>query len=180
MLNKAQLSYILRRSGRKTLVIEIRPDLTVLVRAPHKVSKRDIDQWVLHNRAWIEAHLEKQKLHNLAEPVLTLAEIARLKGRAQEILPAKVDYYARLMGLKPEGVKVTSAAKRYGSCSTRNKLCFSFRVMLLPEYLIDYIVIHELAHIRYKNHGCAFYNLIEQYLPDYRDRIKELKSFYAC
>jgi predicted metal-dependent hydrolase len=79
------------------------------------------------------------------------------------------------MGLRPAGVKITSAAKRFGSCSAKNSLCFSWRLMRYPEAAIDYVIVHELAHIRHKNHGRDFYTLIGAVLPDYRERKKLLK-----
>lgn len=66
--------------------------------------------------------------------------------------------------------------KRFGSCSASNRLCFAWRLMRYPEAAVDYVVVHELAHIRYKNHGPAFYRLIASVLPDYKERIKLLKQ----
>ena len=74
------------------------------------------------------------------------------------------------MGLKPKGVKITSAKKRFGSCSANDSICYSWRLMLYPKEAIDYVVVHELAHIVHKNHGQGFYSLIEKYLPDYKER----------
>ena len=74
------------------------------------------------------------------------------------------------MGLTPAGVRITGAQKRFGSCSGQNRLCFSWRLMLYPPEAIDYVVVHELAHIHHHNHGPAFYALVEQYMPDYRQR----------
>ena len=79
------------------------------------------------------------------------------------------------MGVTPTGLKVTSAQKRYGSCSGKNSLCFSCFLMRYPEEAIDLVVVHELCHIREKNHGPRFYALLEQHLPDYKERKKLLK-----
>ena len=79
------------------------------------------------------------------------------------------------MGLEPTGVKITSAKKRFGSCSAKNSICYSWRLMLYSKEAIDYVVVHELAHIAHKNHGPQFYALIEKYLPDYKEREKLLR-----
>ena len=79
------------------------------------------------------------------------------------------------MGVTPTGLKITTARKRYGSCSGKNSLCFSCFLMNCPEEAIDLVVVHELCHIREKNHGPRFYALLEQYLPDYKERKKLLK-----
>ena len=73
------------------------------------------------------------------------------------------------------GVKITTARKRYGSCSGKNSLCFSCFLMLCPEEAIDLVVVHELCHIQVKNHGPDFYALLEQVLPDWRERKKLLR-----
>ena len=87
-----------------------------------------------------------------------------------------MEYYGRLMGLMPTGLTITDARKRFGSCSGKNRISFAWRLMRYPEEAIDYVVVHELAHIRHKNHGEAFYQLIASVLPDYKERIKLLKE----
>ncbi|MEG1614194.1 MAG: M48 family metallopeptidase, partial [Oscillospiraceae bacterium] len=76
----------------------------------------------------------------------------------------------------PTAVKITSAEKRFGSCSGKNSLCFSYRLMQYPQDAIDYVIVHELAHIKHKNHSKNFYELIEQYMPDYKERNAILKN----
>ena len=73
-------------------------------------------------------------------------------------------------------MKITSARKRFGSCGPENGLCFAWRLMRYPAAAIDYVVVHELAHIVHKDHSRAFYGLIAQVLPDYRERAALLKN----
>ena len=84
--------------------------------------------------------------------------------------------YSEIMGLYPTGITITGAERRFGSCSGKNRICFSWRLMRYPEEAIDYVVVHELAHIRHKDHSKAFYACIEQVLPDWRERRKLLKE----
>ncbi len=86
-----------------------------------------------------------------------------------------VRHWAQEMGVTPTGLKITSARTRFGSCSGKNSLCFSLYLMEYPPEAIEAVVVHELAHIRHKNHGSDFYTLVRQYLPDYDARIKLLK-----
>ena len=168
--------YRLNRSERKTLSLEITSGLEVLVRAPWHVPIREIDRFVEKHGRWIAEKLEKRGalLEEQSEP--SSEQIEELKRRARVHLPARVAYYGAIMGLSPSSVKITSARKRYGSCSYKNGLCFSYRLMLCPERAIDYVVVHELAHIVHKNHGRDFYALIASVLPDYKERIKLLKA----
>ena len=82
----------------------------------------------------------------------------------------------RQIGVEPAGVKITSARTRFGSCSGKNSLCFSLYLMEYPPDAIEAVVVHELAHIRHKNHGPGFYALIRQVMPDYDARIKTLQQ----
>lgn len=170
--------YRLIRSSRKTLAVEIPPTGEVIVRAPRFLSQKAIDRFVEEKAPWITEHIQKQKSRppRIADTVLSKEEEIRLRETAKTVLPQRVEYYASLMGVKPAGLTVTSAQKRFGSCSGKNRLCFSFRLMLYPPEAVDYVVVHELAHIKEHNHSKAFYAIIEQVLPDYRQREKLLRQ----
>lgn len=163
-------TYTIVRSRRRTVALEITREGRVLVRAPYRYPAASIADFVVRHGEWIARHLEKQRQLALMAPPPTAEEIAALKDRAREILPDRVAYYSARTGLVPVGLKVTSARRRYGSCSGKNSLCFSCFLMRSPMEAIDAVVVHELAHIRYKNHGPEFYALVESILPDYRAR----------
>ena len=168
--------YELIRSHRKTLALEITKDCRVLVRAPMRLPKARIEAFVAEHADWIARHLERQQQRAAsAPPPPTEEEIAALKAQARAILPQKVAFWSEKMGVTPTGIKITTAKKRYGSCSGKNSLCFSCFLMRCPEEAIDLVVVHELCHIRVRNHGPAFYALLEQYLPDHRERKKQLQ-----
>lgn len=168
--------YTVIYSKRKTMALEITKDLRIIVRSPMRASTRDIARMVQTHAQWIESHLETQRKRLEARPALTKDEEANLRRLAKEIIPLKVAYYGRLMNLEPSGITITSAEKRFGSCSPKNRLAFSWRLLRYPEAAVDYVVVHELAHIPHKNHGKAFYALIEAFLPDYKERKKLLKG----
>ncbi len=169
-------NYELIRSNRKTLALEITKDCRVLVRAPLRLSQKQIDTFVDSHAVWIAKHLEQQRRRAASAPPPPSPErISQLKEAARKILPEKVAYWSRQMGVVPTGIKITTAQKRYGSCSGKNGLCFSCLLMEYPEEAIDLVVVHELCHIREKNHSPRFYALLEQYLPDYKERKKLLK-----
>ena len=109
-------------------------------------------------------------------PEPTAKEIEALRTAAKAYLPARVEHYAAIMGLTPASVKITSAKRRFGSCSGRNGICFSLYLMQYPPEAIDYVVVHELAHIRHKNHSAAFHALVAKYLPDHKARRAMLKG----
>lgn len=164
------MEYKLIRSNRKTLAVQITREAQIVVRAPQRLPQREIDRFLNSRRSWIEEHLKRQQLRQEAQPEPTEAERRELIARARLELPERVARWSAVMGLVPTGVKVTSARSRFGSCSGKNSLCFTWRLMQYPEAAIDYVVVHELAHIRHKNHGPDFYALIESVLPDWRER----------
>lgn len=179
--NKAPRPYRLVRSYRRTLSLEITKDLELLVRAPFFTPLSVIDAFVASREDWIRKALDRQK-NRPVRPELSPEELQALKTKAKAILPQKVAHYAAIMGLTPEkglspaAITITAAKTRWGSCSANNRLSFSCRLMQYPDAAIDYVVVHELAHIYHKNHGPAFYRCVETYLPDYKARRALLKE----
>ena len=170
------ITYELIRSSRRTMSVEVDTSGNVLVRAPRLMPKWTIEAFVRERADWIERARQRQARRQQNLPEIREEDKPLYVKRAKAILPSKIDYYARRMGVQPTGLTVTSARTRFGSCSGKNRLSFSWRLMAYPEAAIDYVVVHELAHIRYKDHSRAFYGFIESILPDYRDRIRLLKG----
>lgn len=92
------------------------------------------------------------------------------RERAREVIEERVCFWGTRFGLIPTGITITGARQRYGSCSAKNRLSFSWRLILAPCQVIDYIVIHELAHIKVKNHSRKFWIYLERLMPEYRTR----------
>lgn len=163
------------RSDRKTMAIEITPSGRILVRLPIKCSEERAQRFVREHLDWIEQHYPKA-LSRGEKYNIDAAQKERLRQKAKQVIPERVEFFSRLTGLRPTAVHITSAKTRFGSCSGKNSLNFSLYLMLYSEGAIDYVVLHELAHIKYKNHSREFYSYIEKYMQNYRDYIKELKN----
>ena len=170
------MDYTLIRSRRRTLALAVTREAQVVVRAPLRCPQRQIDAFVESRRAWLEAALARQKERLAAHPPLTEAEVEDLRRRAKAYIPGRVAHWAGVMGLQPSAVKITSARTRFGSCSGKNSLCFSLYLMQYPPEAIDAVVVHELCHMRHRNHSPAFYAEVARWLPDYREREKLLKQ----
>jgi len=164
------------RSERRTLSLEITSEAQLVVRAPKRCPAAYIRSFVESKEGWIEKHMEKQRLRAEQRKELSAEDIADLVIRAKKELPPLVEKYAAIMELTPTGVKITRAEKRFGSCSSKNRLCFSCRLMLYPQEAKEYVVVHELSHLVHRNHGKAFYALIQSVLPDYKERNALLKK----
>ena len=169
-----EINYTVVYSKRKTIGIEVTRDTRVIVRAPIRCPKSRIEQAVAHHEKWIERAVAKQKTRSAIRPEPTEDEIKALIEKARELLPVRTAHYSAIMCLRPQNVKISNARTRFGSCSYKNSINFSWRLMLYPPEAVDYVVVHELAHIRHKNHGKEFYALVESVLPDYKERRKML------
>ena len=123
------VEYTLIRSDRRTLGLEITPELTVVVRAPRRCSEREIRRFVESHTDWIQRHLEIQRRRQMVRAArqVTPEQEAQLRRQAAEYIPGRVAVYAARMGVTPTGVRITGAQKRFGSCSGKNSLCFSWR-----------------------------------------------------
>ena len=217
-----RLSYQLIRSRkrRKTISLHIKEDGKIVVYAPYRTPKWEIEKFFNEKESWIvEKRSEKERSikeaekafisgekflflgelvpleiqDNNKEPPLKLSfgkfvldknhiEEARdlfikwYKEEAKERIIGRIDYYSKRLQLFPKGVKITSAKYRWGSCSRDDRLSFSWRMIMASFSIIDYILIHELVHIKEKNHSKRFWNYLESVHPDYKKHRLWLKE----
>ncbi len=206
------------RSKRKTIALVIRPDGALEVRAPLRMAKADIDEFIRRKTRWIRKHQEiaRQKTPSrLARhyregepflylghsyplefspsprkrltltdkfilPVISSEEAAALfeawyRAQAREVFEKRLQYYSQLTGLTCKKVRISSARTRWGSCSTSGTISFTWRLVMAPQAIIDYVVVHELAHTHVHNHGPDFWAQVRAILPDYAARRAWLK-----
>lgn len=160
--------YTVIKSKRKTVAIEVDRSCNIIVRAPDRMNDNEIESFVISKKSWLEKTIIKQRSKGDVKNY-TDAEIKALREKAKIVLPEKVKYYSKIMGVNPKSVKINSAKKRYGSCSADNSINFSLYLMDKDPRFIDYVVIHELAHIKHYNHSKAFYCFVQQFMPDYKE-----------
>ncbi len=173
------MEYSLVRSKRKTIGMELRPDGTLLVRAPMRMSKAAIDDFLLHHRDWIETHRKRaeQRLEKAnAAGALTAEEIKALAKRARTYIPARVRFFAPRVGVSYGRIAIRSQHTRWGSCSSKGNLNFNCLLMMTPPEVIDSVVVHELCHRKEMNHSDRFYAEVLRVYPDYRKWEKWLKT----
>ena len=97
--------------------------------------------------------------------------------QAKQLIVERVEYFADKYQLTYEGITITSARTRWGSCSPKNALSFSWRLIMTPLDVIDYVVVHELAHTVHHNHSKRFWGLVEKILPDFKERRTWLRQY---
>ena len=169
------MEYSIIYSKRKSVSIKVNPDLTIVVRAPKGLSHKAIDEIVQKHSAWIENRLSSiEKNPLLYTP--TKNEIEELKEKTKSIVVPLVEIYSQKMGIFPSKISFTSAKRVFGSCTSKKHLNFSYRLALYSYKAIEYVVVHELCHIKEMNHSKKFWAEVEKLLPDYKERKKLLKE----
>ena len=161
--------YQVIRSKRRSMAIEITAEGKVLVRLPWHASNREAERFVRQYRDRIVDRLDHLRSLPVPQP-LSGAQIEALKRRAREELPPLVAKWAEALGVQPRSIRITSARKRFGSCNAKGGLCFSWMLMRYPPKAVEYVVLHEVAHLKHLNHGPAFYALLTRHMPDHPHR----------
>ena len=169
------------RSNRKTVAIQVNSDRSVTVRAPRSASEKDIEEILKKKKAWISIHIEKikeTKERFEAEPTekLTREKVIALAEEALKVIPERVEYFAKVIGVTYGKITVRNQKTRWGSCSSKGNLNFNCLLMLAPPEVLDYVVVHELCHRKQMNHSKAFWLEVEKVLPDYKEARKWLKE----
>ncbi|MBN1471100.1 MAG: M48 family metallopeptidase [Syntrophaceae bacterium] len=100
--------------------------------------------------------------------------ISWYKQKADELIRRRVDFFSRMLKLRYEKIRITSAESRWGSCSEDNILAFSYRLIMAPPDVMDYVIVHELMHIREKNHSSRFWKKVEECIPSFREHRRRL------
>lgn len=163
------MDYKVIYSDRKTISLSVKGGV-ITVRAPWSAPKSFIEDFIKKHTRFIDKHLSKEAARAQKYRALTEADILRLKKEARKYFLEKTRVYAEIMSLKYSRIIITGAETRFGSCSSRGNISFSYRLMLYPEPAREYVVVHELAHLLEMNHSKRFYAIIEKTLPDYRER----------
>lgn len=165
-------------SQRRTLSIQITPEGELVVRAPARLPQREIDRFLEEKAAWIEKTMEKVRAANQAgeEAPLRAENIQALARQAAKELPPRVAAYAQRMQVTYGRITIRSQTGRWGSCSSAGNLNFNCLLMLAPESVQDYVIVHELSHRLHMDHSTAFWRTVEAVLPQYKREEAWLKS----
>ena len=163
------------KSRRKTVSIEITREGKVVLRAPFFVTKRETDYFLDEKREWILKHLASQKEKKPVKK-MTADQLAFLKDEATERILPLVKSYAAQMKVSYQKVTIRAEKSQWGSCSAGGNLNFNSLLMLAPDSITEYVVVHELCHRKEMNHSARFWNEVERVLPDYKEKRKWLKE----
>ena len=167
------------RSRRKTLSLELTADGRVLLRAPLRCPRWKLEAFAEQNRGWIERKLregEARRATLAAIPKLGEEELRALQKRGRQVFPARCAYYAPMIKVSFGRISVRRQRSKWGSCSAKGNLNFNCLLLLAPERVLDYVVVHELCHLREMNHSRRFWAFVEIFCPDFRESRRWLKE----
>lgn len=177
-LNNETVSYTLKMSARtKHLRFTLHPDGRFVVSAPARMSLKKIEMYLIQKTDWI---LKKCKEIRARAPVVRSAKQSKAhflkhKAAALELAKKKVAHFNQLYQFTFQKITIKNQKTRWGSCSKKGNLNFNYKIALLPEVLVDYIVVHELCHLGAFNHSKKFWNLVARVVPNYKELRKKLK-----
>ena len=178
MIDDTRIPIMLFRSKRKTISLEIKRD-GIYVRAPLRMSDAEIQSFLQRKKNWLKKHLQKQAERSAAVNDLapyTYEELHELAEKAMQVIPERVKYYAEIIGVDYGRITIRNQRTRWGSCSSNGNLNFNCLLMLMPDEIIDSVVVHELCHRKHMNHSAQFYAEVEKAFPEYRRCRKWLKE----
>ena len=207
------------RTKRKTIALVVQPDGQLVIRAPKRATKWQINALIKKHADWIakkqaealEAQekfaphqfVEGEEFYFLGEKyALRFVENAKsdlilesdfqmnpsarenaegiferwYKKEARQIFSERVDFYAKKYDFSYQKLKLSSAKRRWGSCSSLGNINLTWRLVMMPPEIIDYVVVHELCHLREQNHSKKFWTQVGAIMPEYKSRRKWLKE----
>nr|WP_318706678.1 YgjP-like metallopeptidase domain-containing protein [uncultured Treponema sp.] len=174
-----KFEYIIKKSRRTTISVQITPDQKLLVKAPAYTSIKEVEDFLREKRDWIIKQINRTKVTSQQAAqmgILSDKEIRKLKRDAKKIIPERVEYYAKLSGITYNRIFIRLQKSRWGSCSVEGNLNFNALLALMPLEVLDSVVVHELCHRRHMDHSKAFYDEVLKIFPDYKKWDKWLKQ----
>jgi predicted metal-dependent hydrolase len=206
------------RSRRRSIAIEVTPQATLIVRAPHRVPQAYIEQMIREKIGWITGKMEEMKkrpkpvihsyqeseifwflgrpypLHLTDESGASITRTDRLcvpralvpdighaiqhwyRAEAYKEIHARCLYFAMMTGYSPASIRITDAQRRWGSCTHKGGLNFSWRLVQAPLEIVDYVIVHELVHLRQPDHSKKFWSKVKDLMPDFDRRRRWLRE----
>lgn len=163
-------------STAKNLRLTVKPGGELIVTKPKNVSTKHIDSFIVLKKDWILKTIEKAKLLEPATLQGPLNDFIKNKPLAKEIARKKVEHFIQFYNYKYSRISIKNSNTQWGSCSTDRNLTFHYKIVYLPENLLDYLIVHEICHLKEMNHSTKYWELVKQTIPNYRVLRKELRK----
>ncbi len=177
-----------KKRGMKNTYLRVKSPERIEISTNTHFSKNDAQNLIEKKQKWLEKNLLSLSKNSLLDDEFYFLGLIHknldnrdidkfYKEEAKKIIPPIVENYSEIMNLYPSDIKFRKNKRTWGSCNYKNGLNFNILLMKFPLEVIEYVVIHELAHIKEKNHSKSFWKIVEEFCPNYKNRIKLFKSF---
>ena len=167
MNNKKITQYEIRYSKIKNVYIQIK-DGKVIIKAPKRISEKELEKIIEKKSGWIEKNLEKTSQKQEKSPLYTEEQFKKIvEKNASELI--------NTTGLIPRKIRIRDIKYAWGSCSNNKNITINKKLISYSELAIRYVILHELCHLKYMNHSKEFWDLVQKYMPEYKKAKMELK-----
>lgn len=177
-LQKQQVAYTLKKSDKaRNMRISANIGGVLIVTIPRNMNERFVEKFIIEKASWILKKIEYFKQFGGVKMLrFSRSHYLKHKEIARELIISRVEYFAVAYGFQYNRVSIKNQKTRWGSCSRRGNLNFNYKIFLLSPDMRDYIIAHELCHLKELNHSRKFWTLVEEIMPDYRVARKALKK----
>lgn len=169
------------KTRRKTVSLEVKRDGSVIVRAPLRMPQREIQEFIESHRSWIEHKcrlMEKRRAQSVSTGAPPVDEISGKEWeKIREAFADRVDYYCKKMDVQVGRITIRNQKTRWGSCSAKGNVNFNYQLYYMPPELMNYVIVHELAHRRHMDHSVLFWEEVARYCPEYVVYRNQLKKY---
>ncbi len=169
---------IKRHHAAKRMKLRVLTNGAVTVTLPRRASLASAEVFVAAQAAWIAHHLKQYTLQKKSSLIPKGATYHTHRLRALRLVRDKILRWNAHYRVPFKKISIRAQTTRWGSCSRSGTLSFNYKIFFLPEQLVDYIVVHELCHVREMNHSRRFWQLVAETVRDHRERRRELRSFH--
>lgn len=174
----AEIKYQIKKNSRaRRMRVAVYCDGSVVATAPPCLSQNFIENWIHQKADWILGkikYFEKKGLRPI--PTSSRGEYKKFKETARRIAKERLEYFSKIYGIQYNKISIRNQKTRWGSCSVKGNLNFNYKIALLPPESADYIIVHELCHLRHFNHSQDFWQLVSQAIPDYKRIRREIRK----
>lgn len=178
MKKKRNIQFLIKKSARaKRMRVAVYCDAQVVVTVPQGISVGVVEKFIAQKRDWIEEKIAYfSQFKNKAITSTTIADYRKYKSDALRIATERVEHFNQYYGFSYNAINVKDQKTRWGSCSRKGNLNFNYKIVFLPSEVRDYIIVHEICHLKEFNHSRKFWDLVRKVVPDYAEVNKKLRK----
>lgn len=173
------IRYCVKESVRaKRMRLAVYCDASIVVTVPRGVRMGLVEKFLQEKKEWIENKVTYfSQFRNRPIARLNKEDYRKYKREAHDLALERVEYFNQFYGFAYKKINIKNQKTRWGSCSAKGNLNFNYKILFLPKAVRDYIIVHELCHLKEFNHSKKFWSLVEKTIPDFGEIRKTLREW---